>query len=160
MKHFKQFTIGLFILVILIPASSTLPQSKKELPNDFNIELLGRCLIYSFSYQRLVTENIGLEAGFSIFGGSDESIVFFTAGARGYILKGNASPYVGGGIVVVSAPTNSGPFSSDNSASYGYIAPGFEYRSSGGFMFRGSIYFLIREGAFFTWPGLQLGIAF
>jgi hypothetical protein len=156
----KQFMIGLFILVILIPANTTLPQSKKELPNDFNIELLGRCVIYSFSYQRLVTEQIGLEAGFSLLGGNGESLVFFSGGGRLYLLPGNASPCVGGGIVVVSAPTDSGPFSSDNSASYGYIGPGFEYRSSVGLMFRGSLYFLIAGGNFFTWPGLQLGIAF
>lgn len=159
MKQFKQFLIGLFILVILIPANTTLPQSKKDLPNDFNIELLGRCAIYSFSYQRLINEHFGIEAGMSILGGTGQSIVFITGGGRLYLLPGNASPCISAGIVAVTAPTDSGPFSGDNSASYGYIGPGFEYRSSGGFMFRGTIYFLIRDG-FFVWPGVQLGIAF
>ena len=159
MKHCYSILSALIIFVILIPVNNGLAQSKKELPNDLNIELLGRCAIYSFSYQRLVNENFGIELGASVLGGSEASIVFLTGGVRLYLLPGNASPCISGGIVAVTAPTNSGPFSGDNSASYGYIGPGFEFRSSGGFLFRGTVYFLIRDG-FFVWPGIQLGIAF
>ncbi len=39
------------------------------------------------------------------------------------------------------------------------LAPGFEYRMSGGFVFRGGVNFLIKDG-FFVRPGIALGIAF
>ena len=42
---------------------------------------------------------------------------------------------------------------------YFYAGPGFEYRASGGFLLRGSVNFLIKDG-FFVWPGLTMGIAF
>ena len=155
-----RFVIAVAISMILFCSSNSPGQeSKAELPNDMSIELLGRCLIYSFSYQRLVTQNLGIELGASLLGGSDGSIEFLSAGGRLYALRSNASPCISGGIVVVTTSTGSGPFSSDNSASYGYVGPGFEYRSSGGFVFRGSVYFLVRDG-FFVWPGLQFGIAF
>jgi hypothetical protein len=135
-------------------------ESKVELQNDVNIELLGRCLLYSFSYQRLINPTFGLELGMSVLGGSNSSILFFTGGCRIYLLKNNATPCISGGIVVVTAPSNSGPFSDNqNSTSYGYIGPGFEYRSPGGFILRGTVYFLIRDG-FFVWPGAQVGVAF
>lgn len=158
MKSLNYFVIILFTFTLLL-VSTAIPQSKLELPNDLNIELLGRCGLYSFSYERLVSENFGIEAGVSIFGISEESIVFFSGGGRLYLLKGNASPCISGGIVVVTQPTDSGPFSNDDSLSFGYAGPGFEYRSSGGFLFRGTVYFLIKDG-FLVWPGLQFGIAF
>jgi hypothetical protein len=145
--------------MMFLSAHSMAQESKSELPNDVSIELLGRCIIYSFSYERMVTHNLGIEMGASLLGGSGGSVAFLSAGGRLYALRGNASPCISGGIVVVTASTGSGPFSSDNSASYGYIGPGFEYRSLGGFVFRGTVYCLVRDG-FFVWPGVQLGIAF
>ena len=145
--------------LIFFSTHSAAQESKSELPNDVSIELLGRCLVYSFSYQRMVTQNLGLELGASLIGGSGGSIAFISAGGRYYLLSKNASPCIAGGIVAVTASTGSGPFSSNNSAAYGYIGPGFEYRSSSGFAFRGTVYFLVRDG-FFVWPGVQVGIAF
>jgi hypothetical protein len=149
-----------FSALIVCASNSPAQSSKADLPNDMSIELLGRCLIYSFSYQRMVTPNVGIEVGASVLGGSDESVGFLAAGCRFYALTGDGSPCISGGIVAVTASTGSGPFSSDNSASYGYVAPGFEYRSSGGFVARGSVYVLIRSESFFVWPGVEVGIAF
>lgn len=157
MGYFRTAIIA--VVSVLFITSSGIAGSKTELPNDFTVELLGRCLLYSFSYQRTVTENFGIEVGASLLGGSGGSVAFISGGGRLYLLSSDASPCIGGGIVGVTGTTGSGPFSSDNSTSYGYIGPGFEYRSSGGFLFRGTVYFLVREG-FFVWPGVQLGIAF
>ena len=157
MRHFRSALIALALIMLVTNAGTA--GSKTELPNDVSIELLGKSLIYSFSYQRIVTEHFGIELGFSLLGGTGGSVAFINVGGRLYFLPGNASPCIGGGIVLVTASTGSGPFSSDNSASYGYIGPGFEYRSSGGFLFRGTVYFLVRDG-FFVWPGVQIGIAF
>ena len=82
---------------------------RQELPNEVNLELAGKCLIYSFSYQRMLVEAFGLEAGVSMLGGgssgSSTTILFFTGGGKFYFIPKNASPYIGGGIVVVSAST-------------------------------------------------------
>lgn len=147
------------VALLLFPNVQSFAGDRTEVPNDVTIELLGRCLIYSFSYQRMIGEMAGLEGGLSLLGGTNTSVLFVSGGARLYALRGNAAPCITAGFVSVTSPTDSGPFSSDNSASYFYVGPGFEYRSSGGFVFRGTMYFLIRDG-FFVWPGAQVGIAF
>jgi hypothetical protein len=149
---------------LLIPATSLLAGSRKEVPNDVNLELAGKCLLYSFSYQRMVSEPFGIELGVSVLGGggsgSSSSIVFFTGGGKFYFIQKNASPYIAGGFVALTASSSSGPFSSSGSSSYGYVGPGFEYRSEGGFLARGSVYALLASGGFFVWPGVTIGIAF
>jgi hypothetical protein len=154
----KAFRIAA-LLLFLLPACSSLGQSRTDLPNDLTLDLLGRCLVYSFSYQRIVSQNFGIEGGLSILGGSAASVVFISGGGRLYLSPRDAAPCLSGGIVAVTASTGAGPFSSNASTAYLYGGPGFEYRSSGGIVFRGSVYFLIRDG-FFVWPGVQIGIAF
>lgn len=153
-----------FAAGLILPESNLTAGSRKDVPNEVNLELGGKCLLYSFSYQRMVAEPLGLEAGISILGsgssGGSSSIVFFTAGIKFYLLQKNASPYLGGGIVAVTASTSSGPFGGSGSETYGYISPGFEYRLEGGFLIRGSVYALIADGGFFIWPGLSVGVAF
>jgi hypothetical protein len=148
------------IVVLLLPATSLLAQSRAEKPNDFTLELGGRCIVYSLSYQRFISEQVGLEIGASMLGGTDVSVIFLSGGARFYLTKKNATPCLAGGIVFVTAGTSAGPFGEDSASGvYFYASPGFEYRTSGGFVFRASVNILIKEG-FFVWPGLTLGIAF
>jgi len=159
MTHFRSMAAILVMSSVSLTSAGSAQSSKIALPNDFSLELLGKCLVYSMSYQRTVTPNVGIEIGASLLGGSGASVTFFNVGPRLYAVKGNASPCVAGGVVIVSGSTDSGPFSSSASGAYGYIGPGFEYRSDGGFLFRGTVYFLVHDG-FFVWPGLQIGIAF
>ena len=157
-------------MAFLLAAGSFLPQnglmagSRKDSPNAVDLELAGKCLLYSFSYQRMLAEPFGIEVGVSALGeGSSESstsLLFFTFGGKLYIIQGNASPYIGAGIVALSAAATAGPFSSDGTGTYGYISPGFEFRSESGFLVRGSVYALIGGGGFFVWPGLSVGVAF
>jgi hypothetical protein len=156
----SRIIIILIVFMIINYSNSIGQDSRIELQNDVNIELLGRCLIYSFTYQRLVNPALGLELGMCVLGGSGSSIETFSGGFRIYFSQKNATPCLSGGIVVIASPSNSGPFSDDqHSDAYGYIGPGFEYRSPNGFVLRGTVYFLIRNG-FFVWPGAQVGIAF
>ncbi len=159
MTRFRGIAAILVMSSVAFTTLSPAQESKVLLPNDFTLELLGRCLLYSLSYQRTITPHFGIELGGSLLGGSGASVAFISVGGRLYAVKGNASPCVAGGVVLVSGSTSSGPFDNSTSTSYGYIGPGFEYRSDGGFIFRGTVYFLIRDG-FFVWPGLQIGIAF
>ena len=152
------------LMVLLLPVAGLLAQSRTESPNDFSLELGGKCLLYSMSYQRMIGEMAGLEVGVSYIGGASEGtsagVFFLSGGARLYMTKKNASPCLAAGIVYLSAGTDAGPFGEDSASGvYFYASPGFEYRMSGGFLFRGSVNFIIKNG-FFVWPGLTLGIAF
>lgn len=157
----------LLLIVMSIPVffgGTALAQSRVDLPNDTGIELLGRSLLYTFSYQRQLNQTFAVEAGISAFGGSGDGdtnlILFFPIGAKVYLIPKNGSIYLSGGINFATNATDSGPFDDDSSTTFGYAGPGFEYRSPSGFVFRGTAYGLIAGGGFFIWPGLYVGYAF
>lgn len=156
-KSFVVLAVALFFSSAALTA-----QVRTTKPNDFTLELGGKCLLYSLGYQRTLSPNFGLEASISYFGagsGEDSVGVFFlSGGGRAYFIKKDASPYISGGIVWVSAGTSAGPFSGQSGV-YFYASPGFEYRMEGGFLFRAGVYFLFND-FFFVWPGITLGIAF
>jgi len=151
-----------FLAVLLLPAAGLLAQVRTEKPNDFSIELGGKCILYSLTYQRVISGMFGLEIAASAIGGGAEGesagIFFLGGGGRLYFMKKNGSPYIAGGLVYLTAASSAGPFEGDSGV-YFYASPGFEFRMSAGFVFRGSVYFLIKNG-FFVWPGISLGIAF
>ena len=162
----KQIMI-LVVTILFLSAfsqSTAIAQSREALPNDFGIEFLGKAALYSFSYQYMANSSLGLQLGVGALGGGgdDEStlIVFIPAGAKFYVIPKNGSPFLTGGIVLVTASVESGPFSDSESDNYFYAGLGFEYRADGGFIFRGTAYGLIGGGSFFIWPGLHIGYAF
>jgi hypothetical protein len=157
-------TLVVLAVALLFSSAALTAQVRMTKPNDFTLELGGKCLLYSLGYQRTINPNFGLEASIAYFGAGSSSdnvgVFFLSGGARAYFIKKDASPYISGGIVWVSAGTSAGPFSSDSSSGvYFYASPGFEYRMAGGFLFRAGVYFLFKN-EFFVWPGLTLGIAF
>ncbi len=133
--------------------------TRESLRSDFGIELLGKSAVYSFSYQYMVIPEVGVQAGLSALGGSvtDGTVVFVPLGAKIYLVPKSGSPFITGGVVALTGAADSGPI---ESGTYGYAGFGFEYRSSGGFLFRGTAYGLFTEGEFFIWPGLAVGYAF
>jgi hypothetical protein len=154
----KMVTVGMGVLLLsLMFASVAQAQTRESLPNDFGAELLGKAALYSFDYQRMVTPGLGLQAGFAAIGSSDDVVVFFPVGAKLYVLNKNASPFVTGGIVLLTGSIDSGPV---ESATYGFAGVGFEFRSPGGFLFRGTMYGLFAGGEFLIWPGIGIGYAF
>ena len=155
----------IFLLVaLLLPGTSLLAQSRMDKPNDFTIEGLGKCALYSLAYQRMVAPQIGLEVGASMIGGATAGagagVFFLSGGPRFYFTKNNASPFITAGAVYISAGSQAGFLEGGGSTVYMYAAPGFEFRSTSGFLFRGSVYLLIWSGAVFVWPGITLGITF
>ena len=146
-----------FALFSLGSINTAQAQSRTALPNDYGIELLGKGLLYSFSYQRMVSPYLGLQASLATLGGSDAAIVFIPLGGKLYFVPKNGSPFVTGGTVILTSTSDSGPI---DSATYGYTGLGFEYRSKGGFLFRGTAYGLFAGGEFIIWPGLHIGQAF
>ena len=157
-------SLGVLAAMLLFSTAALTAQVRSTKPNDFTIELGGKCLIYSLGYQRNISPNFALDAAISYFGGGtggDTTGVFFlTGGARYYLLKKDTSPYLSGGIAWASAGTNAGPFNDTASEVYFYVSPGFEYRAPGGLVFRGGVYLILVNNAFVIWPGLSLGVAF
>ena len=135
---------------------------RERLKSDVGIELLGKAAIYCFYYQYMPNRMLGLEAGFGALGGGsgedNATIAFFPLGAKLYLIPKDGSLYVAGGVTILTAGTDSGPF--DDSTTYGYLGPGFEFRADNGFIFRGTAYGLFSSGGFFIWPGLTIGFAF
>jgi hypothetical protein len=136
-------------------------QSRTELKNDFGIELLGKAVIYSFSYQRMINSKLGLQVGVSALGGTNApSIAFIPVGARYYVRSKNSSPFLTAGFVGLTGSVGTGPDKLSGWTSYGYVGSGFEFRSSDGFLFRATGYTLFRPEGYFFWPGLSVGYAF
>lgn len=151
-----------FFMVLILPLASLQAQSRAAKPNDFSIELGGRCFLYAFSYQRMLGETFGLEVGASWVGGNSlfflpDSQLFLSGGARLYLSKKRTAPTLSGGIVYVTEAWDSDSFLVNGV--YFYATPGFEYRASGGFLFRGGVNFLYAN-RLKIWPGISLGIAF
>lgn len=146
-----------FILFSVVSMNTAQAQSRTTLRNDFGIELLGKGALYSFSYQRMVTPSLGLQASLAVLGGSDAAVIFFPLGGKLYFVPKDGSPFITGGIVILTGISNSGPI---DSATYGYAGLGFEFRSKGGLLFRGTAYGLFAGGEFFIWPGLHIGYGF
>ena len=71
---------------LLLLSGELAAQSRVEKPNDLTLELGGKCLIYSLSYQRMIGRSAGLEVGLSYFGGGD------SGGQRRGVLRQRRSP--------------------------------------------------------------------
>jgi hypothetical protein len=149
--------------VLFVSSVALTAQVRTTKPNDVSFELGGKCALYSLAYQRAIGTNFALTADVSMLGatggGDTVSAFFIGGGARFYLLKKDATPYISGGFMYVTADTDAGPFDGEGGF-YGYVSPGFEYRSSGGFVFRGGIYIIIVSGEAIVWPGLSLGYSF
>lgn len=160
----RRALLGLALLVLLAVSAGQAQNSRKDHRNDVGIELLGKAALYSFEYQRLVTPSLGLEAGLGVIGsgggGESATVIFVPVGARFYMIPKDGSLFLTGGAVWVSGILDSGPFSDNASDAYGFGGLGFEYRATGGFLFRGSAYVLFGSGGYFIWPGITVGFAF
>lgn len=136
---------------------------RARLRNDVGIELLGKAVIYSFQYQRMLAPAFGLEVGLGALGGGspgdNATLIFVPMGARLYLIPRDGTLFLTGGAVLASASVNEGPFSG-TSDFYGQVGLGFEFRATGGFLFRGTAYGLFANGDYFIWPGLSVGYAF
>ena len=133
-------------------------------PNDFSAEMLGRSILYTVSYSRMLTQAIGLEAGAGVFTGTapdTSTIITVPVGAKFYLTPSNNSLYLAGGAVFVSATLQRGPFQDAPGKSvYGYAGLGFEHRAIGGFVLRVTAYELFSGGAAHIWPAFSVGHSF
>jgi len=143
---------------------------REALPNDISIEAAGRSIVYTFNFQRMIGNYVGLETGVSALGGgiseANALLVFVPVGAKLYLMPQDGAVYLTGGVVFINASVHVGPFEEGDEVdhsewgTYNYVGLGMEYRSSSGLLFRGTAYGLIADGGFFIWPGLSIGYTF
>ena len=78
--------VGIAVLFVFVASQKTvIAQERRDAPNSLGLELLGRSLIYTISYQRMFSNSLGGEIGVSAWGAEDDDdnaiIVFIPAGA-------------------------------------------------------------------------------
>lgn len=176
-------------LFSMVSKDSVQAQARTTRPNDFGIELGGKALLGSFSYQRMITPLVGLQVGFF---GFSETQAIIPLGGKLYLPLGNDSPFATGGIVLTrSSVEPSGPIETETfpllrsliensdpieTESIPYVGLGYEVRTNGRFFFRATLYalffgeeYVLRHSdsdfgpwpsSVFVWPGVHLGYAF
>jgi hypothetical protein len=129
-------------------------------PNALALELLGRCGYYGLTYQRLIADNLGLEAAASLRSQTNSSLLWFTGGGRVYLTPQDVSISLAAGFGTLTQSATVGPFSDKSSSVYFYFGPAVESRTSSGFFLRAALYFFRVDRELITWPGAELGMAF
>lgn len=135
-------------------------------PNAVVLELLGKAGLYSFAYDRMLTNMFAVGAGLSYFsassGGADASIFVIPLYGSVYFFEGNSRFFITGGFDIISVSgRSSGDITFSGSGVAPFIAPGFEYRADSGFVFRATLpYILLGKFNDSIWFGLSFGYAF
>jgi len=172
------------VLSILLFSSIAQPvRAQVTAPNGIYFELLGNGLLYTINYDRFVSDDISLRAGFEYIGlgasdpsGGGESIsvsmmlvpitfnYFFASHNNGMI--GSSKFELGAGVVIVNLSANAtgsaGTLFSGSGVGVGGTATiGYRYQpSDGGFIFRIGFTPIFGPGGFVPFGGLSLGYAF
>ena len=139
--------------------------------NMLGVELLGRGLLYSFNYERLLTRSVGVGGGVAAWSISDSGLFSpaqksTTVVIPAYISWTPAgrthSPYLAGGITVAPSKVRQIHLGNTfyNVNAFGTLTAGYQFRSRGGFVVRPTLNGLVFDGEPFLWPGILLGFAF
>jgi hypothetical protein len=160
-------------------------QTRTTRPNDLGIEVLGTGVLFSFSYQRMITSWVGLQVGFThppslleelsplSDSSPDPGNELITLGGKFYLPDlGTGSPFATGGIVLNSnSDEGLDPVETEN---FPFVGLGYEFRPSDRVVFRATLYafffsqeFVLRYSDSFVpplrvtpWPGLHVGYTF
>ena len=151
-------------------------------PNTISVELLGRGGLYSVNYDYSIGGYVSLGVGFSYWSVSTDAIsntsggLSVTAPATSdsitivpiytniYLSPDSHRPYLSLGVDIVSMSSSSGSNSTFTTVSGNGVGPvvgaGYEYRGTGGFLFRLAPYLFIGNKTTQVFAGLSLGSAF
>ena len=172
-----KYTTALLQLIVLTMAvflfSTRLQaQSVQGSPrNLLGVELLGRGILCSFNYERLLTDGIGAGGGValwslsggSFFGPSKRSTTLIVPTYVSWTPVGTThSPYLAAGITVATSKTRELSLGDTrfDSRVFGALTAGYQYRSEGGIVIRPTVSHIISDGDNGFWPGITLGFAF
>jgi hypothetical protein len=174
---FSSVLSALLFSSIIVPA-----RAQVTAPNGIYLELLGNGLLYTINYDRFISDDISLRAGFEYIGlgasdpssGESASVsmmlipitfnYFFASHNNGTV--GSSKLELGAGVMIVnlsaSATGSAGTLFSGSGLGVGGTATvGYRYQpSDGGFIFRIGFTPLFGPGGFVPFGGLSLGYAF
>lgn len=133
-------------------------------PNALSIELLGRGLLYSFDYDRSISDNFAVGAGiagYSVSSGSASlSLLIIPVYGNYYFSPGPSRGFLTAGLDIVSASGSDSSNTISASGAVPTLGGGFEYRGEGGFLFRFPVYVVFGQGSTQFWFGIGLGFTF
>jgi hypothetical protein len=136
--------------------------SKELRKNAMSLELLGRGFLYSFNYDRMLTDNVAVGAGISHYsiGSGDVSAGAWIIPLYGnyYLGSGNGRFFATGGANVILASAGAGDDRVSGSGLAGVLGGGWEYRADNGFLFRASPYVFVGKASG-AWLGISVGYA-
>ncbi|MEW6055446.1 MAG: hypothetical protein AB1540_02440 [Bdellovibrionota bacterium] len=147
-----------------VTANISEPQDKKpvatERPNAFSIEALGRAALYSFNYDRSVSESVGVGLGMSYWGASagniKASVLILPVYTNVYFSPHSSRGFLTGGLDLVFASAKVDDYAFSGSGALAVLGGGYEYRGDGGFLFRAAPYILVGSQVQ-IWGGLSFG---
>jgi hypothetical protein len=160
-------------LLTLAPRASRAEHVRVTNPNSVNVELLGRGMLYSVSYDRVVTDDLVAGVGFGTT--STRTLSDVDAGVSTallplyvnyYFMREGGSPFATLGADIV---TNSGEVNGLKSTYSGIefgsravlatVGAGYESRTDAGILFRVAVYGIYAK-TISPWGGLTLGYCF
>lgn len=154
----------LSLFVALLLGAFALTAEAAESPNAVSLEILGRGGLYSLNYDRMLTDDFALGAGFSSYsvssGNSNAKALIFPIYGNYYFTGGPHRWFATAGANVISASGNlDGDAQISGSGVAGTLGGGYEYRGDSGFLFRAAPYVFVGNASG-LWLGLSLGYAF
>jgi hypothetical protein len=116
--------------------------------NAMSLELLGRGLLYSFNYDKMVTNDLALGAGVSHYGfssGTSSLSAWIIPVYANYYFTGGKNRWfaTGGADVILSSGSAGDDAKVSGSGIAGVLGAGFEHRGDNGFLFRVAPYALV-----------------
>lgn len=163
----------LALLVIVAAPSAFAEHVRVTNPNALNVEFLGRGMLYSISFDRVVNDDLVAGVGFGTTSlrtltdvDTGVSTALIPIYVNYYFMREGSSPFATLGANIVTNSANAADLKSTYSGiEFGSRAVqptfgvGYESRSDAGFLFRVSIYGIYAE-TLSPWGGLTLGYCF
>jgi hypothetical protein len=176
----RQFSVAILFSIVLSSAAfaedienGSDNYSMPDRSNALSAELLGRGGLYSFDYDRMISNSIAIGAGVSYWGvtdfvGDSISLAIIPVYANFYLNPGPNRFYLTAGMdLVVASATDSDGFgdgfggSATGTGVMAVAGAGYEYRSpTSGFLFRVAPYLFVGAGGVAVFGGISLGYAF
>ncbi|MBI4473379.1 MAG: hypothetical protein HY646_11980 [Acidobacteria bacterium] len=144
-----------FMLLVAPPISA---QSQSNL---VGAELLGRAGIYSANYERLLQPRVGVGIGLAYWRISNGNTLIVPLYASATPIGRTHSLYIAAGATVgISNETFWGSNRPYETATFGTVTWGYQFRSPGGFVIRPTVNLFYRDRESVIWPGFTIGHVF